>query len=108
MSIRKTLTLGWNGEEYSVCLTMRDIDKLERNGDIYELAASKMTGKPRVALTSIVLSQVFELAGGKVSEDEIFNELSSSKDAKKAVDEMINSIFDAIFVPEKKNEEPLK
>lgn len=103
MAINRSITLGWQGVEHEIVLTLGDINKLEKNGEIFELAVAATERKPRYALTSIVISNIFEIGGVDVSADDIYECLTESPEAKAEIDNMTALIFAAIWPPEKKS-----
>ena len=104
MAINRSITLGWQGVEHEIMLTLGDINKLEKNGEIFELAVAATERKPRFALTAIVISNIFEIGGVEVSADDIYETLVSSPEAKLEIDNMTALIFAAIWPPEKKSD----
>ena len=107
MAINRSKTLGWKGVEHEITLTLGDINKLEKNGEVFELAVAATERKPRYALTAMVLSNIFEVGGVDVSADDIFECLTSSPETKAEIDNMISLIFGAIWPTEKKSDTKL-
>ena len=107
MAINRSITLGWEGVEHEIMLTLGDINKLEKNGEIFELAVAATERKPRYALTATVISAIFKVGNVDVSADDIYETLVSSPEAKANIDNMTALIFAAIWPPEKKSDTKL-
>jgi hypothetical protein len=103
MAINRTITLGWNGEEYEITLTLKDINELEKAGEIYELAVSVAQNQPRIALAATVLSNVFKVGGADVSAEDIYECLAGSVESRAELTKMISLVFSAIWPAEKKS-----
>jgi hypothetical protein len=107
MAINRSITLGWQGVEHEITLTLLDINTLEKNGEVFELAVAATEHKPRYALTSIVISNIFDIGGADVSADDIYDCLVSSPESKAEIDNMVALIFGAIWPTEKKSDTKL-
>ncbi len=105
-SINKTVTLNWNGEEYSLLITMRHIDLIEEELNLMKMVQRCSNGDLRFSHAAKLISTILTVAGAKgVTQEDVFAAMFQSGTEVDPADivDMVSNILDAMFPRSKKN-----
>lgn len=77
MAVFRELTIAWKGKDYTFTPSMRLMRSIEM-GDISfaDIAVRTSQGRPPISHISLVLTKMLQAAGAKVTEDDVYLEIS--------------------------------
>jgi hypothetical protein len=107
MSLRKKLELNWQGEEYSLLVTMEVIDRIDDKVNVGKLLYSEAVDDVRITKKAKLIATVLSEAGAEVSQEDVYNELMAVDSAE------VNALYSSVLwamIPEqkKKDVQPVK
>lgn len=111
MAINKTITLTWEGEEYPIIMTMRNIDRIEEDINLMKFTQQCMAGDIRMSHACKFISIVLGFGGCYVTQEEVYEKVYGDADVTiHDVNPIIMEILDACFpqVDQKKTDPPKK
>lgn len=98
MAINKTVTLTWDGEEYPILMTMRNIDRIEEDINLMKFTQQCMSGDMRMSHACKFISIVLGFGNCIVSQEEVYEKVFGEEDVTIGdVTPIIMQILDACF-----------
>lgn len=108
MSVNRTITLSWKGEEYPLTITMRHIDIIEEEVNLMKMVRRSASGDVRFSHAANLVSILLRIAGAKdATQEAVYSGMFGSEENSLQpahVAMMVGEILDAIFYNSKKNE----
>ena len=78
-AIGKTVTLGWQGKEYEVQVTMRLINRIEEDVNLLKLALRLGAGDVPTSQVATVFGHLLSAGGAKVTPDDVWQAMFSDE-----------------------------
>ena len=98
MAINKTITLTWDGEEVSIIMSMRNIDRIEEEINLMKFTQQCMSGDMRMSHACKFISIVLGFGGCYVTQEEVYEKVFGEEDVTvRDVTPIIMQILDACF-----------
>lgn len=100
MPVFRDITINWKGKEYTLVPSMRLMRSIEM-GDISftDIAVRTSQGRPPISHIAFVLAKMLQAAGGKATDDEVYEELVTGSEAE--ITSLITLVLTAFSPAEK-------
>lgn len=100
-AIGKTVTLGWQGKEYEVQVTMRLINRIEEDVNLLKLAMALSRGDVPTSHVATVFSHLLTAAGAEATPDDVWSAMfgDEATDVITAATLALECVFPDVKVP---------
>jgi hypothetical protein len=92
-NVFRELTISWRGEEYKFVPSMQLMRSIEETVSFPDIASRTAEGKPPFSHISFVVWKMLKAAGAKVTEGDVYFEISSGK--QETVTEFVSLVLNA-------------
>lgn len=100
----------WNGEKFTIQINMRAVDRIEEEINLVQFVDQVASGDIRYSKVANLMCILLNLAGAKVTPDEVWNGMFEKDTDKSQIDSLLIDVINCIFpdTGKKKEEEQQK
>lgn len=105
MTMRRKITIGWDGDDYELIVTMDVIDRLEEHVNLAQMNRRTAMGDIRFSHSAKLIALILREAGALVTPDDVYESLYNGGSIEPTdLIPILNSIYEVVFPePEKKS-----
>lgn len=107
MNINNTIDLVWEGKPYSLLVTMKHIDEIERDINLLKMTQQCAAMDLRLSHVAKLVSIILNQAGAKTTQEAVYKGMFDGTETKIVeVIDMMHNILGVLFFESKKKPEP--